>query len=130
MGIDVVMISGDTTKTVQAIAQQIGIQQYYAEVLPDGKADIIRQLQEQGNVVAFVGDGINDAPALAQSNLAIGMGQGSDIAIETAEIILVQGSPTKVLESITLARKTYKIIKENLFRAFAYNTILIPIAAL
>lgn len=128
--ISVVMISGDTHKTVQAIADQLWIQRYYAEVLPEGKASIIASLQEQGNFVAFVGDGINDAPALAQSDLAIGMGQGSDIAIETAEIVLVQGHPSKVLESIKLARKTYAVIRQNLFWAFAYNAVLVPVAAL
>ncbi|USN57685.1 MAG: HAD-IC family P-type ATPase [Candidatus Peribacteria bacterium] len=106
------------------------MQRYYAEVLPEGKASIIASLQEQGNFVAFVGDGINDAPALAQSDLAIGMGQGSDIAIETAEIVLVQGHPSKVLESIKLARKTYAVIRQNLFWAFAYNAVLVPVAAL
>ena len=89
MNIDAVMISGDTEKTVAAVATQLGIKRYYAEVMPEQKASIVRKLQEEGNIVAFVGDGINDAPALAQSDLAIGMGTGTDVAIETAEIVLV-----------------------------------------
>lgn len=130
MGIEVIMISGDTEKTVAAIAGQIGIKTFYAEVLPEKKAKIVKKLQKKGKFVAFVWDGINDAPALAQSNLGIGMWQGSDIAVETAEIVLVHGNPSKVLESIRLSRKTYAIIKQNLFWAFAYNAILIPVAAL
>lgn len=127
--IAVVMISGDTKKTVAAIAERLGITKRYAEVMPDEKAQIVQYLQNEGKKVAFVGDGINDAPALAQSDLAIGIGQWSDIAIETAEVVLVHWSPQKVLDSIKLARKTYAIIKQNLFWAFAYNTILVPVAA-
>ena len=129
MGIEVVMISGDTERTVKAVARQLGIDKYYAGVLPEGKADLIKQLQSWGKKVAFVWDGINDAPALAQSDLAIGIWQGSDIAIETADIVLIKWSPRKVVEAIQLARKTYKIIKQNLFRAFGYNALLIPVAA-
>ncbi|MCF7834916.1 heavy metal translocating P-type ATPase [Candidatus Gracilibacteria bacterium] len=130
MGIDTVMISGDTQNTVRAIANNIGIENFYAEIHPEGKADIVKTFQDQGKVVAFVGDGINDAPALAQSDLGIAIGIGTDVAIETAEIVLVQGDPYKVVEAIKLSRKTYKIIKQNLFWAFAYNGILVPVAGL
>lgn len=129
MGIATVMISGDTKRTVETIAKQIAIDQRYGEVHPTQKADIVKKLQSQGQRVAFVGDGINDAPALVQSDLGIAIGQGADVAIEAAQMVLVQGDPYKVVEAIKLSRKTYKIIKQNLFRAFAYNTVLVPVAA-
>ena len=129
LGVEVIMISWDTKKTVAAIADQIWIDRFYAEVLPDEKANHVKDLQSEGKFVAFVWDGINDAPALAQSDLGIWIGHGSDIAVETADIVLVNGEPHKVLEWILLARKTYSIIKQNLFWAFAYNTILVPVAA-
>lgn len=130
LGIEVWMMSGDTEKTVQAIAKEIGVDQWIGEVLPDQKAQQVKQIQDQWKFVAFVWDGINDAPALAQSDLWVGIGQWSDIAIEAADIVLVQWNPSKVLDSIVLSRKTYRIIMQNLFWAFAYNTILIPVAAL
>ncbi len=130
MGIQSVIISGDTKKTVKAVAEQLAMDNYYGEVYPEKKAEIVKELQAQGKKVAFVWDGINDAPALAQSDLGIAIGQWTDVAIETADMVLVQGNPYKVVEAIKLARKTYKIIKQNLFWAFAYNSILIPVAAL
>lgn len=128
MWIDTVMISGDTQNTVRAIANNIWIENFYAEIHPEGKADIVKTFQDQWKVVAFVWDGINDAPALAQSDLWIAIWIGTDVAIETAEIVLVQWDPYKVVEAIKLSRKTYKIIKQNLFWAFAYNWILVPVA--
>jgi len=130
MNIESVMISWDTERTVAAIAKQLWIKRYFAEILPEKKASIVAQLQAEWNSVAFVWDGINDAPALAQSNLAIGMGSWTDIAIETAEMVLVNWDPHKVVWAIKLARKTYKIIQQNLFWAFGYNSLLVPVAAL
>lgn len=128
MWIKSVMISWDTQNTVQAVANDIWIEEFYAEVHPEEKAQLVKQYQDVWKVVAFVGDGINDAPALAQSDLWIAIWQGTDVAIETAEIVLVQWNPYKVVEAIRLSRKAYKLIKQNLFWAFAYNTVLVPIA--
>ncbi len=129
MWIKTIMISWDTTKTVQAIAWQIWIDKRYAQVYPQQKADIVKELQSQDMKIAFVWDGINDAPALAQSDLWIAIWQWTDVAIETAQMVLVNSDPYKVVEAIKLAKKTYLIIKQNLFWAFAYNAILVPIAA-
>lgn len=129
-GMDIIMISGDTKRTVKAIAQEIGIDDFYAQVHPDEKADIVQKIQEEGKIVAFVGDGINDAPALAQADVGIAIGHGTDVAIETAQMVVVSGDPLRVAQAIQLARFTYRIIRQNLFWAFAYNTILVPVAAL
>lgn len=128
MNIHTIMISGDTHNTVQAVAKDIWIDEFYAEIHPEGKAEIVKKYQDKWKVVAFVWDGINDAPALAQSDLWIAIGNWTDVAIETAEIVLVQGNPYKVVEAIKLSRKAYKLIKQNLFWAFAYNAVLVPIA--
>jgi Cu+-exporting ATPase len=128
-GVSTYMISGDNVSTATAVADQIGISNVLAEVLPDEKALKIKEIQNESQIVAFVGDGINDAPALAQSDLGIAMGSGSDIAIETGDIVLVQGEPLKAYSSIKLARMTYRVIKQNLFWAFIYNIIGIPLAA-
>ncbi|NUM25826.1 MAG: copper-translocating P-type ATPase [Candidatus Buchananbacteria bacterium] len=132
MGITVIMLSGDNQKTADAIAQKLGINQVIAEVMPQDKAQIIKELQSKltnKGYVAMVGDGINDAPALAQANIGIAMGTGTDVAIETGDIVLVKGTLDKVVEAIKMSRSTLKIIKQNLFWAFGYNIVAIPVAA-
>ena len=129
MKIEVLMITGDNERTAKAIAGQIGIDNVIADVLPEQKAEKIKQLQKKGKIVAMVGDGINDAPALAQSDLGIAIGSGTDIALETGSIVLVKNDLRDVINSIKLSRYTLKKIKQNLFWAFAYNVALIPVAA-
>ncbi|MGD1055267.1 MAG: heavy metal translocating P-type ATPase [Nitrososphaerales archaeon] len=129
MGIRVVMVTGDNERTAAAIAQSIGIERYIAEVLPQQKEDVIGALQKEGGVVAMVGDGINDAPALAKADVGIALGSGTDIARETGGIVLMKDDLRSVATAIKLSRKTLSKIKENLFWAFAYNAALIPVAA-
>jgi Cu+-exporting ATPase len=130
MKIDVVMLSGDNRRTATAIAGELGIARVMAEVLPQDKAKVISELQQQGQVVAMVGDGVNDAPALATADIGIAIGSGSDVAKETGGIILIRNDVRDVVGAIRLSRATMRKIKQNLFWAFIYNAIGIPVAAL
>jgi Cu+-exporting ATPase len=129
LDLDLVLLSGDDLRTTESVARSVGVDRVVAEVLPAGKLEEIRRLQQQGKSVAMVGDGLNDAPALAQADIGIAMGGGTNVAVEAATITLMRGDLMGVVDGIALSRRTMTIIRQNLFWAFVYNLIGIPIAA-
>ena len=128
-GLRVVMLTGDSETTAAAVARQLGIADFEAGVLPDQKADVVKKLQQQGKVVAMAGDGVNDAPALAQAQVGIAMGTGTDVAMESAGITLLKGDLDALVRARRLSRAVMRNIKQNLFFAFVYNSLGVPIAA-
>jgi Cu2+-exporting ATPase len=128
-GIEVVMMTGDNRRTAEAVAKELQIERVFAEVLPAEKANYVRELQDEGKFVAMVGDGVNDAPALAQADVGIAIGAGTDVAIETAKVVLMKSDPLDVLRAIKLSKATVRKMVQNLFWASIYNILAIPIAA-
>jgi Cu+-exporting ATPase len=130
LGLNTMMVTGDQTGPAQAAAAEVGIEGVVAGVLPEGKVTEIRALQDEGSVVAMVGDGINDAPALAQADVGFAMGSGTDIAIEAGDVTLLRADLSSVAQAIALSRAAWKVMRQNLFWALAYNVVAIPAAAL
>jgi Cu+-exporting ATPase len=128
-GIRIVMLTGDDRATAEAVAGQLGVDDVIADVLPADKAEVVARLQAEGAIVAMAGDGVNDAPALAQADVGIAMGTGTDVAMESAGVTLVQGDLRGVVRAVRLSRRTMRNIRQNLFFAFAYNSLGVPIAA-
>jgi Cu+-exporting ATPase len=128
-GLRIVMLTGDSKPAAEAVARQLGLADYEAEVLPDKKAEVVKRLQKEGRTVAMAGDGINDAPALAQANVGIAMGTGTDVAMESGDVTLVKGDLAGIVRARNLSRATMRNIRQNLFFAFIYNSIGVPIAA-
>jgi len=128
-GLEIVMLTGDSETTARAVARELGIDEVFADVRPEQKADHVRELQEEGRVVAMAGDGINDAPALATARVGIAMGTGTDVAMESAGVTLVKGDLVGIVRAIRLSRATMRNIKQNLLFAFGYNSLGVPIAA-
>jgi Cu+-exporting ATPase len=129
LGLHPVLLTGDNATAARAVADEVGIDDVVAVVLPADKVDVVRRLQEQGRVVAMVGDGVNDAAALARADLGLALGTGTDVAIEAADVTLVRGDLRAAADAVRLARRTLRIIKGNLFWAFAYNVAALPLAA-
>jgi Cu+-exporting ATPase len=130
LGLDTVLLTGDNAQAAEVVAERLGITEVRADVRPDGKVSVVTELQERGKAVAMVGDGINDAAALAGADLGIAMGSGTDAAMAASDITMVKSDPRQIPQAIRLSRRTLSLIKGNLFWAFAYNTAAIPIAAL
>jgi P-type E1-E2 ATPase len=129
LGLELAMITGDDARVANAVARPLGIRQVAAEVLPAGKVQAVKDLAAQGRSVVFVGDGINDAPALAEATVGIAVGSGTDVAMESADVVLMSPDPGKVAEAVEISRATLRNVRQNLFWAFAYNVALVPVAA-